>query len=289
MESRTRYRKIRTVLWVVLALNLTVAVAKLFWGVMSNSAAMEADGFHSLFDGTSNVLGLVGLWLASAPPDDEHPYGHSKFESFAAALIGFMLALAGYAVGRSAINSLLGRGDATEVTAGSFIIMAATLGINIIVTLWERRAGRRLGSEVLLADASHTLSDVLVSIGVIVSLVLVQAGVELADGIVALLVALAILRTAWGVIRGVMLTLGDAARLPAAEVVGVVRAVPGVVDCHAVRTRGLESHVYVDLHVLVNPETTVKEGHAIAHAVESQLRRAYRQVADVVVHVEPHR
>jgi cation diffusion facilitator family transporter len=289
MEGRVRYRKIRFVLWAVLALNISVAIAKIAWGVVSNSAAMEADGFHSLFDGTSNVLGLVGLWLASAPPDEQHPYGHGKFESFAAALIGFMLALAGYAVGRSAIDSLVGKGDPTEVTAASFIIMGGTLAINGFVTLWERRAGRRLGSEVLLADASHTLSDVLVSLGVIVSLVLVSAGVERADGVVALLVALAILRTAWKVIRGVMLTLGDAARLPVPEVVAHACAVSGVIDCHAVRTRGPESHVYVDLHVLVDPDTTVLRGHAIAHDVESELRRAYPQVADVVVHVEPDR
>ena len=287
MRESDRYRRIRRVLWVVLFLNLAVAVAKLAYGYASHSAAMQADGFHSLFDGASNVVGLVGLWFASRPPDAEHPYGHGKFESFAAALIGVMLAFAGYTVGRGAIDSLLGRGLPTEVTTISFVVMFGTLGVNSLVTLWERRAGRHLRSEVLLADANHTLSDVLVSSGVILSLVLVSAGWEMADGIVALLVAVAIFRTAWGIIRDVMMTLGDAARLPAAEVEGRVRDVPGVIDCHAVRTRGPEAHVYVDLHVLVDPETTVKEGHAIAHDVEATLRREYRQIADVVVHVEP--
>ncbi len=165
--------------------------------------------------------------------------------------------------------------------------MLGTLSINSIVTVWERRAGRRLGSEVLLADASHTLSDVLVSIGVIVSLLLVRAGWQQADGMVALLVALAILRTAWGIIRNVMMTLADAARLPAEEVQEYARSVAGVIDCHAVRTRGPETQVYVDLHVLVDPQTTVQRGHAIAHDVEEALRGKYRQIADVVVHVEP--
>ncbi len=287
MSGQERYRQIRVVLWVVLVLNVAVAAAKLGYGLLSHSAAMEADGFHSLFDGTSNVLGLIGLWFASRPPDEDHPYGHSKFESFAAALIGFMLALAGYTVGRGAIDSLFGRGAPTEVTTLSFVIMFATLAVNGLVTVWERRAGRRLGSEVLIADASHTLSDVLVSLGVIISLVLVRTGLEAADGVVALLVAVAILRTAWSVIRGVMLTLGDAARLPAAEVQAFVRALPNVVDCHAVRTRGPEQHVYMDLHVVVDPQTTVERGHAVAHDVEQALRRRYRQVADVVVHVEP--
>ena len=136
-----RYRSIRNVLWVVLVLNLAVALAKLVYGIISHSAAMEADGFHSLFDGASNVIGLVGMWFAARPPDDDHPYGHSKYETFAAALIGILLIVAGYTVGKGAVDSLLGRGVPTEVTTISFVIMLGTLAVNIVVTTWERRAG----------------------------------------------------------------------------------------------------------------------------------------------------
>ena len=107
-SSHDRYRSIRNVLWVVLALNLAVALAKLVYGVISHSAAMEADGFHSLFDGASNIIGLVGMWFAARPADDDHPYGHSKYETFAAALIGLLLIVAGFTVGRGALDSLLG-------------------------------------------------------------------------------------------------------------------------------------------------------------------------------------
>ncbi len=282
-----RYRSIRNILWVVLALNLAVALAKLVYGMISHSAAMEADGFHSLFDGASNIIGLVGMWFAARPADEDHPYGHGKYETFAAALIGILLIFAGYSVGRGALDSLFGRGAPTEVTTISFAIMLGTLAVNILVTTWERRAGKRLGSEVLVADASHTLSDVLVSIGVIVSLVIVRLGWEQADGIVALIVAAVILRTAWAVLRGALHTLGDAARLPAEELAAVANSVAGVVSCHGVRTRGPESHVYVDLHVQVAPGTTVERGHEIAHAVEGSLRRSYGQITDVVVHLEP--
>lgn len=282
-----RYRSIRNVLWVVLFLNLAVAFAKLVYGLMSHSAAMEADGFHSMFDGASNIIGLVGMWFASRPADDEHPYGHAKFETFAAALIGVLLVFAGYTVGRGAIDSLFGRGLPTEVTTASFAIMLGTLAVNIFVTTWERRAGRRLGSEVLVADASHTLSDVAVSLGVIASLVIVKLGYEQADGIVALLVAVIIMRTAWGIMRGVLHTLGDAARLPADEVAVVACSVPGVIGCHAIRTRGSEAHVYVDLHVQAPRDTTIEEGHAIAHEVEAALRAEYGQITDVIVHLEP--
>jgi cation diffusion facilitator family transporter len=140
---------------------------------------------------------------------------------------------------------------------------------------------------VLVADARHTLSDVVVSSGVIVSLVLVKLGWRQADGIVALLVAVVIFRTAFGVIRGVARTLGDEARLPAPEVEAVATAVPGVLACHTLRTRGLETQVYVDLHILVAAEQTVEGGHAIAHRVEEALRERYAEVVDVVVHIEP--
>jgi len=286
-STTDRYRSIRNVLWVVLFLNVAVAIAKLVYGLISHSAAMEADGFHSMFDGASNVIALVGMWFASRPADAEHPYGHAKYETFAAALIGVLLVFAGYTVGKGAIDSLFGQGVPTDVTAVSFVVMLGTLAVNISVTTWERRAGRRLGSEVLVADASHTLSDVVVSLGVIASLVIVKLGWEQADGIVALLVAVIILRTAWGILRGVTHTLGDAARLPADDLAVVVCSVPGVAGCHAVRTRGSEAHVYVDLHVQVAPGTTIEEGHAIAHEVEAALRAEYGQVTDVIVHVEP--
>ena len=178
----------------MLLLNITVALAKLLYGVASHSVAMQADGIHSLFDGTSNVVALVGLWFARRPADESHPYGHGKFETFTAAAIGLMLVGAGYTIGRGAIENLLDRGEPTTVGVASFAIMLGTLAVNIGVTTWESRAGRRLGSEMLVADARHTLSDVLVSSGVIVSLVLIQLGWTRADGVVALLVAVIVFR-----------------------------------------------------------------------------------------------
>jgi cation diffusion facilitator family transporter len=274
------------VLWVVLGLNIVVALAKLLYGLSSHSVAMQADGISSFFDGASNVVGLIGMWFASRPADRSHPYGHGKFETFTAAAIAIMLGIACYTVARGAIHSLQGQGD-TRVTVASFGIMIGTLAVNLGVTTWEARAGRRLGSEVLKADSRHTFSDVLVSSGVIVSLILVRLGFEKADGVLALLVAVAIAYTAFTIFRGVGRTLSDAARLPIAEVAAVAAGIDGVVDCHSVRTRGMENAVSVDLHLLVAPDTTVERGHAIAHEVEAQIRARFTEVTDVVVHVEP--
>jgi cation diffusion facilitator family transporter len=286
IPAKDRVRAIRRVLWVVLVLNVVVALAKLLYGIFSNSAAMQADGISSMFDGVSNVVALIGMGFAARPADRDHPYGHAKFETFTAAIIAIMLGIACYGVARGAVASLRGN-EVTEVTIISFVIMIGTLAVNIGVTTWEARAGRRLGSEVLTADSRHTLSDVMVSIGVIISLVLVKLGFEKADGVIALLVAVVIAYTAFTIIRRVARTLGDAARLPEEDLAAVAGAVEGVVGCHSVRTRGSVNWVAADLHVLVAPDTTVERGHAIADAVEDALRARYPQLADIVVHVEP--
>jgi len=283
-----RIRSIQRVLWAILFLNLGVAAAKIVWGMISHSSAMQADGFHSIFDGASNVVGLVGMSVAGNPPDDDHPYGHGKYETYASSIIGLMLLLAAYRIGSAAVAALSGHVEPPTVDVMSFTVMIATLGVNIFVTTWERRVGKRLGSAILVADASHTGSDVLVSLGVVVSLVLVKMGFAIADPIVALLVSLAIVYTAWGVFRQASATLSDSARIPASAVCEVVLRIPGVKGCHSIRTRGSEAEVYVDLHVQVDSESSVAAGHKVAEAVEREVARTFEHVSDVIVHLEPY-
>jgi len=280
-------RQVRRVLWITLGLNVTVAVAKLVWGSLTGSISVQADGFHSLFDGVSNVVGLVGLGLAARPVDRDHPYGHGKYETYASAGIGAMLAFAAYNVGSSAISHIITGGEPPRVEGTLFAVMLVTLSINVATTLYQRAAGRRLQSDILLADARHTGSDALVSLGVIGGLVAVRAGYPVADPLVALLVSGAIAYAAWGIFRQAGVTLSDAARIPAADIAAVACAVPGVLGCHGVRTRGSSAEVYVDLHVQVAAEETIEVGHAIAERVERAVCDAFNQVVDVIVHVEP--
>ncbi|HEY5999598.1 MAG TPA: cation diffusion facilitator family transporter [bacterium] len=283
-----RARGVRVVLWAILGLNLAVAAAKYFYGVATASISMQADGFHSLFDGTSNIVGLIGLAVAVRPPDRDHPYGHAKYETYAAAIIGAMLLLASWKVGSAAWQRLSDGGEPPRVDAGSFIVMIVTLGVNIGVATWERRMGRKLRSELLVADASHTASDILVSVGVLVGLVAVRLGWPLADPLLALLVAGAILWTAGQVLRQADRSLSDTARLPTPDVCAVALGVPGVLGCHSIRTRGAEAAVYVDLHIQVDPAATVGEGHRVAEAVERAICDRFPEVADVLAHLEPY-
>ncbi len=283
-----RVRGIRRVLWAVLVLNVAVALSKLLYGLAIDSTAMQADGFHSLFDATSNVVGLVGISLAIRPADRDHPYGHTKFETYASAVVAAMLALAAFRVASTALEQLAEGGVPPQVDAASFAVMLVTLGVNILVTTWEKRVGTRLDSEILLADAGHTRSDVFVSLGVIASLALVWAGFPKADGVVALLVAGAIVHTAWGIIRQVSVTLSDAARIPPEEIRPVVMGVAGVLGCHHIRTRGSAASVYVDLHVQVDETRSVADGHSVAERVERAICAAFPHVVDVIAHLEPY-
>ncbi|RDB61694.1 cation transporter [Gordonibacter sp. 28C] len=282
-----RMGSIRRVLWVVLFLNLAVAAAKYAYGTVSGSASMQADGIHSVFDSAGNVVGLVGIALAARPADEGHPYGHAKFETYASLVIGVLLLLAAFEVGSSAVGKLMSGVYTAEVTVVSFAVMVGTLAVNLGVTTYERRCAKRLKSEVLAADANHTLSDALVSVGVIVGLAAVALGFPVADPVMALVVTVAILATAYDVFKHALATLSDRARIPEEDVRAAAVAVPGVRDAHRIRTRGTEGEVYADLHVLVDPSMTVGEAHALADEVEDAVRARFPNVADTLVHIEP--
>lgn len=282
-----RMRSVRRVLWAILFLNLAVACAKYIYGTISGSASMQADGIHSVFDSAGNVVGLVGIAIAARPADEGHPYGHAKFETYASLIIGVLLLFAAFEVGSSAVDKLLTQTYSAQVTPVSFVVMIGTLIVNLGVTIYERKRGKELKSEVLSADASHTLSDALVSIGVIVGLVLVTLGFPMADPIMALLVTVAILATAYDVFKHALATLSDHARIPEEDLRNVVLAVPDVRDTHRIRTRGTEGEVYVDLHVLVAPEMTVSAAHELADVVEKSVCEHFPNVTDVLVHIEP--
>ena len=284
-EARTR--RVERVLWIVLVLNLAVAAAKFFYGLASGSASMQADGIHSVFDTLGNVVGLVGIALAARPADESHPYGHAKFETYGSLVIGVLLLLAAVEVGTGAVGRLVSGEYTAQVTPVSFVVMVGTLAVNLAVSFSERRVGKRLGSEILQADAAHTFSDALVSVGVIAGLVLVACGFPMADPVMALVVTVFILASAVGVFRRALRTLSDHARLSAEDLTRVAEAVDGVRQVHRVRTRGTESEVYADLHLLVDPAMTVVAAHRIGDEIERAVKQAHPEVQEVLVPIEP--
>lgn len=281
-----RTRAIQRVLIAVLVLNLAVALAKLAYGLLSNSLSMTADGLNSLMDGASNVIGLFAIAVAARPPDPNHPYGHRRFETLTSLGIAMFMLLALEQILRDTWNHWQ-TGDQPEVTGISFAIMIATLIVNIGVTIWERRAGKQLRSSILTSDARHTSSDALVSLSVIAGLIVTRLGYPQADLIIALVIAAVIAWGAWSIIRDAALTLSDVAAVPASDIERAARTVPGVEGVHNIRTRDGEGVIWVDLHIQVDPELRVDRAHDIASAVAARVEQELHAPADVTVHIEP--
>lgn len=278
--------KIRRVLVLTLFLNEAVAVAKILYGYVSGSIGMVSDGFHSFFDGFSNVVGLVGIWIASRPPDERHPYGHKKYESFFTIIIAVMIfGTCAQILHRAYESVFLGRKVA--VTGISFLVMAVTLLVNLFVMRYESQKGRELGSDFLIADAMHTKSDILTSLSVIAGLFFARAGYIFADTLAGLIIAFFIARIGYKIIRNASDTLVDTVCLDSHAIENVVKEVKGVRGCHEIRTRGLSRHVYMDLHILVDPKITTEDSHRIAEEVEKKIKDSFNSVVDIVVHVEP--
>jgi cation diffusion facilitator family transporter len=282
----TRYDAVNRVLFRVLILNLAVAGAKLVFGYSTGAVSIISDGFHSLTDSASNVMGLVGVRASRKPPDDDHPYGHRKYETLAAAGIFVFLLFVVVEVTRSALNRLAG-GAAPQVTAMSFAVMLITLAINLLVVRYEGREGRLLNSEMLLADAMHTQSDVLTSCAVLISIGAVKLGYPVLDPIGGLVIAVFIARTGWQIARETSRVLSDRVVLAEEEIRRVVMDTPQVVGCHHIRSRGTADHTFLDLHVWYPPQMPLHEAHRLSHIVKDRLMSTFPQIADAIIHIEP--
>ena len=270
----------------VLVLNLVVAGAKLVFGYATGAVSIISDGFHSLTDSASNIFGLIGTRASGKPPDDDHPYGHRKYETLAAAGIFVFLLLAVVEVVRAALGRFA-TGTAPDVTAMSFGVMIATLVINVLVVRYESGEGRRLNSELLLADAMHTRSDVLTSCAVLTSLGAVKLGFPILDPIAGLIIAAFIARTGLLIARDTSHVLSDRVVLSEEEIRAVVMSVPEAVGCHHIRSRGPADHVFLDLHVWFPGTTSLHEAHRLSHVVKDRLLERFPHLKDAIIHIEP--
>lgn len=277
---------VRRVLVYVLVLNLLVAGLKMIVGILSGAVSILADGFHSLMDGSSNVVGLIALRFSEVPPDPEHPYGHRKAETLATLVVGGFLLLVALGILEGAVGRLAA-GETPEVTPLSFVVMVTTIAINLIVTIYERARGGALSSEFLIADSRHTLSDVWVSASVIGGLVGIRLGLGWLDAAVGLVIAVVIAWSAIMIVRDTVAVLMDAAVLPSDEIERIARSIPEVMGVERIRSRGKADDTHVDLHVRVKPDIPIDYAHSIAHAVQDRISAVFPQVTDITIHTEP--
>jgi cation diffusion facilitator family transporter len=285
--ATSRYAEVARVLIRVFALNLAVALAKIMFGYSSGTISVLSDGFHSLTDAASNVVGLVGVYAARQPPDADHPYGHRKYETVAASVVTVFLLLVVIEVLRNAVDNLTGRTSAHAITFASFAVMLVTVVINLFVIMYESREASRLGSEVLFADATQTRGDVWSSLTVIGALIGARAGLPVLDPLAALVVAAFIAFSGYKVAQTTTRILSDRIVMAESDLMKVVMSVPGVLGCHQIRTRGSSDHVFLDLHVWLPPAMPLIDAHALSHVVKDRLMARYPQIADAIIHIEP--
>jgi cation diffusion facilitator family transporter len=283
---RERFQAVASVLARVLVLNLVVAVAKLVLGYLTGAVSVVSDGFHSLTDGFSNVVAMVAVRVARKPPDRDHPYGHRKYETIAAAAIAGFLIVVVIQIVQTALARFKS-GESPEVEPVAIAVMVGTIVVNLLVTRYERRAGERLSSEVLLADAMHTRSDVWTSLTVIAALIGATLGYPVFDPIAALIVVGFIGHAAWEIFRSTSEVLSDHIVIAEDDVRTVVMSVPSVMGCHEIRTRGSRDFVFLDLHIWMAAETPLAAAHEISHKVKDKLMARFPEIGDAIIHIEP--
>jgi cation diffusion facilitator family transporter len=282
-------QKVKRVLQYILVANLLVAGVKIIAGQMILSASLTADGFHSLTDGVSNIVGLIGIWLAAQPIDENHPYGHRKYEFLTGLFIGFMLLLIAGLVLFEAAHRFI-KPVVPEVSYASLIALVITLIVNLIVCTYEYRQGKKLASAILIADSLHTRSDVYISISVLITLLGIKHGLPpIIDPLASLLVVGFIVKAALQIIRSTSEVLVDAAVADSDKVRDIALSFQEVHGVHDIRSRGSEQELYIDMHVLIDPEMGIAESHQLCHAVEEKICRDLCVVARVMIHLEPYR
>jgi cation diffusion facilitator family transporter len=285
-DQLAKFGRIRKVLIAVLALNWLVAFMKIAFGLYTRFTSMTADGFHSLSDGASNIIGLIGITLACRPPDKDHPYGHKKYETFFSLGIAALLFFVCYELLLKAFERFR-HSSVPEINVVSLIVMLVTMGVNIAVMSYELKEGKRLKSDILISDSMHTRADIFTSVSVILAMIFVRMGFPVLDPIVTAVIAVFIAYAAFSITRQSSYVLCDAIMIDEKKIEKVVLSVKDVQACHKIRTRGREDDIYVDLHVQVNPDMHVDRAHQICYEIEGAIKSCIQGVNDVVVHIEP--
>ncbi len=273
-----------------MGVNLGLGAAKCSAGLLGHSFALVADGVESLTDVLSGLVVYIGLKIAVKPPDADHPYGHGKAEPIAAVVVSLALIAAALGIIYEAVREIIApRGTPAPYT---LVVLAGVLIIKELLFRHVSSVGEAIGSTAVKSDAWHHRSDAITSAFAFVGISIALLGGppwEAADGWAALCGALLILYNAWRQLRPAVLEIADIA--PDASVEARVREiaarVPGVIGLDKCFVRKMGFSYYVDLHIVVDGDMTVREGHGLSHRVEDAVVRALPQVAEVLVHVEP--
>jgi cation diffusion facilitator family transporter len=274
--------------------NTVLILMKFAVGLVSGSVSIISEAIHSLMDLAAAVMAFFSIRIAGRPADEDHPYGHQKVENVSGALEALLIIVAAGLIIYESVKRLIGGAEIENLWLGALVMLVSGI-VNIIVSRRLYKVAREESSVALAADALHLRTDVYSSLGVgagLLAIVVLQSAfsvpwAESLDPIVALCIALFIVKEAWDMVRHAVGPLLDASLPPEdlAVVEAVVAARPGV-SMHGVRTRMSGKVRYIDFHLEVPEDLSVKESHEICDEIEREIERALRD-ASVLIHIEP--
>ncbi|MEJ2702951.1 MAG: cation diffusion facilitator family transporter [Sedimentisphaerales bacterium] len=281
-------KQIKSITYLGMALNVGLAFIKIVVGLLTTSLALVADGIHSLSDLVTDGAVLLGVRLGSKAPDQRHPYGHGRAETFSAAVVALILILVGGAMIYKATLAIAR--DETKPVHYEVLVVAV---ISIAAKEWLYRATRKVAvrshSPALYANAWHHRSDALSSVAVAIGFVTLTLGFTHGDQVAAIAVGLMIIWVAVRVIGETMRELTESAVDPETieHIKKIINANPSIRQWHKLRTRTVGREVFLDLHILVDPDLSVIAAHEISESLEKTLDEQIARPINIVIHIEP--
>jgi cation diffusion facilitator family transporter len=280
-------KAVQRTLAVILVANLAVVAVKIVVAMRTGALSVLGATVESALDAMNNAIAMSLVSIAAVGPDEDHPYGHDKFETLGALVIVGFLSISCFELVRNAVSQLVDRQLPGLATPAELILIGSTAFVNVFVVWYERRRGRELGSALLLADAAHTGGDIFVTALAFTSLLLTRAGFGFVDPWLALVVAGVIAYSGYRILRVTVPILVDQRAVDAAEIRRVVGAIPGIHGVPQVRSRTAASGtLFAEVTITCDGALTVARAHELADAAERAIRDSLG-AADVTVHVEP--
>lgn len=274
--------------WVTIILNVLLAIIKIVAGIVGKSSAMIADGFHTLSDVLTTFVVLLGLKISSKEADEQHPYGHEKYESVFAKLLSILLLLTGLFIGYEALKSLI---EGNIVKPRFVALMAALISIIIkeMMYLYTIKIARKIKSLSMEADAWHHRSDAFSSIGTFVGILGARLGLVALDPIAGVIVSILVIKVGIDLyIKSVRELVDESADDTINKnIKKITLRTPGVRGVKTLKTRTFGNRIYVDLEIYVDSHITVKEGHDISEEVHDNLEKEIDEIKHCMVHIEP--
>ncbi len=277
------------VTYVAAAINIFLTLIKIGVGFLGQSAALIADGIHSLADLLSDLFVIIAIKMGSREADYDHPYGHRRFETIATVLLGMGLIVIAVGIAWDVSERLMHPEKLLILNRDPLGIAMISILANEWLYHYTKRIGKLTRSKLLIANAWHHRSDAISSVVVLFGIIAVLAGFPFADAVAAVIVALMVAKIGLNLVIESINELVDSS-LPEGqvkEIRRVVKTTRGVKEIHLLRTRQMGEDAYVDAHIVVDPRITVSEGHMIGDVVRDRLKSEFDEIVDVLVHVDP--